>query len=385
MRGTLLQRLRTRARILRRRTVLGPLLDAYALRAIVTSIDADVSEVRVLGPDEFAPYLRCLTPLGNPAGQISLRPFAWVIVPQDRLPSLPEVMLCELRDGYRCVKANRRYLLFCAGALTARVSPPPDVAARARLDTLVAPADTPAPVSTATAVWADRAILVTTFERPAALARSLPQLARLGQPILLVDDGSRGSAAEHNRALARAHGVEYLALPSNRGISAALSLGLEYLLADDRVIWISYFQDDVDVVPDATTRLHAVEDAEARPIVTGYDAEEHPVLSHATVAGVPVRLKRETAGVHLHAHRDYWRGVLPVPTQYLGAPKRRWDASLEDNWITVGAPASAGQRGIPVVCVPGLVRTFLWHAGDSTWGNPSMPDPTQPSTPVTRT
>jgi len=28
-----------------------------------------------------------------------------------------------------------------------------------------------------------------------------------------------------------------------------------------------------------------------------------------------------------------------------------------------------------VVCVPNLVRTFLFSAADSTWNNPNQPDP----------
>lgn len=368
------ERVRELARSLRRHTVLGPIIDAWALRAIVSAIDGDPREVRVLGPDEFAPYLRCLTPLGSPAGQVPVRPFAWVIVPQERLPSLPRPMIGDLRAGYRCVAANRRFLLFHVRPEAAPAGPGPDADVQMRLAALLDPPPTVAPGPLRRFDWQDRAILVTTFERPAALERSLPQLARLGAPILLVDDGSRSPAAERNRELAQAHGAEYLALPSNRGLCAALTMGLEYLLADVRVTWISYFQDDVDVSPETLTQMHAVEDAGARPIVTGFDAQAHAAFDETLVAGVPVRLKRETAGVHLHAHRDYWRGVLPLPTQYLGAPKRRWEAPLEDAWITVGAPGAAGRRGIPIVCVPGLVRTFLWHAGDSTWGNPSRPD-----------
>ena len=360
------------ARRARRATILGPLIDAWHRRAVLASIDGDCREVRVIGPDEFAPYLRCLTPLGSMTDDLPARAFAWVIVAQGALAGLPTVLLQGLRDDYLCVLENRRYLLFRATRHDSGVEY--DLEMGRRLDALLpvgAGNDLPA-LNVLT--WDDRAVLVTTFERPAALERSLPQICNLGAPVLVVDDGSRASVAQRNQAAARKHGAEYLRLPTNRGVSAALNAGLAYLLADPRLQWISYLQDDVDVRRDALTELQKVEDATLRPLLTGYDADEHLAVEETEICGVRVVLKRETAGIHLHAHRDYWRAVLPIPTQYLGSPKRRWEASLEDSWITVGAPAAAARRGIPVVCVPGLVRTFLWHSGDSTWENPNEPD-----------
>ncbi|MFA6165714.1 MAG: glycosyltransferase [Gemmatimonadaceae bacterium] len=361
------------ARTARRTTIVGPLMDAWLLRAVLDSIDGDPRDVRVMGPDEFAPYLRCLMPLRGVADDLPVRAFPWVIVPQAALAGLPPALLRGLRDDYLRVMENRRYLLFRTSRRDSAIEANPGM--RARLDALLAPTDAGNDLpALKVPAWKDRAILVTTFERPAALERSLPQLVRLGAPVLVVDDGSRTAAAHRNQGVTRAHGAEYLRLPSNRGISAALNAGLAYLLADSHMQWISCVQDDADVRADLLESLHRLEDAALRPLLTGYDAAEHAVLEEREISGLRVLLKRETAGVHLHAHRDYWRGVLPIPTEYLGAPKRRWEASLEDSWITTGAPASAARRGIPVVCVPGLVRTFLWHPGDSTWGNPNEPD-----------
>ena len=66
---------------------------------------------------------------------------------------------------------------------------------------------------------------------------------------------------------------------------------------------------------------------------------------------------------------------MPLPSPYLGAPKPGAGASMEDWWIVNQAPRSAERRGLLVVCIPGLVRTFLWHHDDSTWANPRLPDP----------
>jgi Glycosyl transferase family 2 len=221
-----------------------------------------------------------------------------------------------------------------------------------------------------------RAVLVTTYARPAALQRSLPQIMALGAAVVLViDDGSPPEAREANRAICAAAGATYLPLPENRGLPTAYNLGLGYLMADPAVRWISAFQDDVDVHPEALTRLIAVEDAETRPLLTGYDADEHPPVDQVEIAGIMVKRKRSSPAVHLHAHVDYWAGVMPIPSPYVGAPKPRRGASMEDWWIVNHAPRSAEQRGILVGCVPGLVRTFLWHRDDSTWDNENQPDP----------
>jgi hypothetical protein len=91
------------------------------------------------------------------------------------------------------------------------------------------------------------------------------------------------------------------------------------------------------------------------------------------VNGVDVLYKRSLAGIHLHAHRDYWRSVLPIPSPYLGAPKadapRPGQGADEDWWITAWAPESVAKRGRFVTVVPGLVRTFNTLEHGSTWGN----------------
>jgi hypothetical protein len=67
--------------------------------------------------------------------------------------------------------------------------------------------------------------------------------------------------------------------------------------------------------------------------------------------------------------------VLPIPSLYVGVPKRGRPGPIDDWWIVNRAPGSLEKRGLLVACVPGLVRTFLWHPDDSTWGNANLPDP----------
>lgn len=215
-------------------------------------------------------------------------------------------------------------------------------------------------------------IIVTTHNRPHALARSLPAIAGLGAKVLVVDDGSDAEACIRNRAIAADCGIPILTLHENRGLCCALNIGLTYWLDDPAIDWISSFNDDVDVHPDLLVRMERVQDAVARPICTGYDAAEHAVVRRSSVCGEQVLFKVSTPGVHLHAHRDYWRGVMPIPTPYLGAPKRDkglpGQGSDEDWWVTCWAPGSAMKRGLYVTCVTGMVNVFLRSREDSTWG-----------------
>ncbi len=224
------------------------------------------------------------------------------------------------------------------------------------------------------------AVVVTTFNRPPALVRSLPQIIAMGAPVLVVDDGSEARWTEQ---LERDVTTDYLYVPHNRGLAAALSIGLSYWLADKTVEWISYFQDDVDVHPrtlELLSRLHKY-----GPVLTGHDAAAHKSHAGAVLEGVPVKYKWTSAGVHIHAHRDFWRGVLPIPTYALGAPKRngsrRGIGSNVDWWIVRDAPGSSRRLGKQIICVPNLVRTFYWKPEDSNWNNFQ---PTGEEPPLTR-
>jgi hypothetical protein len=364
-------RLRAALRPLRRTTLIGPLQDAWLLRDILKRLPSAPGHEQILAPDEFASYLPqqiTLSPDREYPGPLSIR---YVVVRQDQFNALDPGLLAALKSSYGCIHANRRFVLFECGVASA----PAGASVMARLNGLPGgsgPAAVPRVIAPAAR---DRAILVTTYNRPSALARSLPQLASLGHMVLVVDDGSAGMARARNRTIAATSGAAYLELPANRGLCAAMNAGLSYLMADRTVEWISYFQDDVDVDPGVMAALQTVEHRDERPILTGYDADEHPAERETTIGGTRVKLKRSTPAVHLHAHVDYWRGVLPIPSEYLGAPRRRWDASLEDYWIVNHAPGSAEKRGLLVACVPNLVRTFLWDHADSTWGNPNDPDP----------
>jgi hypothetical protein len=220
------------------------------------------------------------------------------------------------------------------------------------------------------------AAVITTYNRPEALRRSLPQILGLGIPVVVVDDGSSPDASQSNQQIIEQHKTPLIRIPNNRGLPNAINVGIEYWLADPDITWISYFQDDIDVNPDLIHILSKIQHPTQRPLIAGRDAAEHPTLETTEIAGYTVLLKRSIPGQHLHAHRDYWRAVLPIPTPYLGAPKtdrgKPGQGADEDWWITAWSPQSVTKQGGYVVCVPDLVTTFYPDADASTWGNISV-------------
>jgi hypothetical protein len=341
------------------------------MRAVLSRIAGDPRQVRVLGPEELSPYLRALTPLSlyrDPPLDLT---FDAIVVRQDQLTALPTPVIAALHRSYACTYANVRFALLTRAASGGRSSAA--AAVTRRIETLIAamPPQTVPDTSTPD----DCVILMTTFNRPAALARSLPQVAALGCRVVVVDDGTAGAAGRENASICERCRVARLAMPENRGLAAAMNIGLAYAMADPAVEWISYFQDDVDVTPDVMVGLRAIADHQQRPLVTAYDAPLHPTERQIEVAGYAVKLKGSSPAVQLHGHVEYWKSVMPIPSEYVGAPRRRWEASLEDYWIVNKAAGALTKRGLLIACLPGLVRTFLYDAGDSTWDNPNRADP----------
>ena len=295
----------------------------------------------------------------------------WAVFRKTRINEVPLDLVSRLGRDFRCRLENDRFIVLGRGA-EGQPSAFYDTVFGAREAgdaSALFDADDATPDRGGT-----RAAVVSTYNRPQALARTLPQVTALGVPVLVVDDGSSAEAAAENRALAAAQGAAYLALPANRGIAAAINAGIAYWLADPAIAWISYFQDDVDVAADLFDVLAAYEDPETQPVMTGLDTNEHAALRTVEADGRTLKYKDNSTGMHLHCHRDYWAAVLPVPSRYLGAPKAGRGGSGADAWIVKRAPTAAVPRGLSVLCVPGLVTTFAWRSEDSTWGNQHLLD-----------
>jgi len=302
--------------------------------------------------------------------------FAWVAIRKTRANEVPRDILAAAALNRTCRHENARFLLLGPADPGARRSDFLDrlVAGAAKLATDSAtPMFEPEPIPSA-GTGATRAVVVSTYRRPKALERSLPQIAALGAPVLVVDDGSDDVSAAENRRLAEQAGARYLHLPQNRGVAAAINVGVAYWLADPGIAWISYFQDDVDVASDLFDVLADYEDPAGRPLMTGHDSPEHDAVEQRTENGRTLSEKTNSTGMHLHAHRDYWDAVLPVPARYLAAPKAGRGGSGADAWVVKRAPRSVVARGGRILCVGGMVTTFALRAEDSTWDNQHILD-----------
>jgi hypothetical protein len=221
------------------------------------------------------------------------------------------------------------------------------------------------------------AAVVTTHNRSWALRRTLRSLARQFDRIVVVDDGSEFVNSLRNRAMACWHGATYVRIPENIGIAHALNVGIGHWLAHSDIEWISTFNDDVELAPGAMETIAAVSREAPYPtgvvLFSGYQSPLHPVCDTGHIAGIAMNLCASCPGMHMHAHREYWQRVLPIPTAYLGAPKIRGGVfpghgADEDWWVASWSPGAGIKRGGAVIVIPGLVTTF--GQGRSTWGAP---------------
>lgn len=246
------------------------------------------------------------------------------------------------------------------------------------------------------------AVIVTTYNRPQCLARSLPQIIAAAKEVraqvLVVDDGSQSpeygpslkeiciktQCSEAGRYVPEgdeySSGIHLLEMPSNRGLAGALNIGLSYWLADPSIEAIHYFQDDVEVDPLAIAACSVLLNAtKGACVVTGHDAREHrerkDLPCHPdNCFGIYMRGRDSCRATHMAATRESWLRVLPIPSRGLGLPsktirdkahpERRGTGSGVDWWVVRDSP-----NKLPVLCVPGLVRTFAWKREDSCWDN----------------
>lgn len=215
------------------------------------------------------------------------------------------------------------------------------------------------------------AIVVTTYNRPQFLERTLATLAPFNLPMLVVNDGSTEKFRQDYATVYSRYPVTVVELPINRGLPTALNVALSYWLASDTVEWISYFQDDVEAHPDLFRVLARVQHPIERPLLSGRLDPLYKVYEEKEVNGVRLALQRTCSGMHLHGHHTYWKKVMPLPTPYLGAPKNRPHGSNIDWWTTCWSPESVTKQDNYVHIVPRYVRTFA-ELGQSTWGNEAL-------------
>lgn len=311
----------------------------------------------ILAPNEFLEYF----PGTYHYSASYLLPHAhydFVVFHKGMVSEIEPTLVKEVLQHFHPVFANEVFVVYAKTLL-------PDAPSLDRNDmqSLVEKFDLAAEPQPALTTKPNCAAVITTYNRPWCLEKSLPQILKLGIPVVVVDDGSSPSNTQANQEITSRYQVPLLHLPSHREQSSAINVGVSYWLGDPDIRWISCFQDNVTVKPNTLKILTQLQDAQTRPLLTGCDDPNHPTLKTDTIADHTVLLKRSMSGSHFHAHRDYWAAVLPIPTPYLNAPKpnQEWIKSGgidEDWWITTWSPNSIAKQGGYVVCIPDLVSTF---------------------------
>jgi hypothetical protein len=221
-------------------------------------------------------------------------------------------------------------------------------------------------------------LVVTTYNRPWALERALKSLAKQSRPTVVIDDASSDQNRLQNERIATDSGAAYICYPVNLGLSNSINIGVGHWLAHPDAEWISVFNDDVEVIDGMFDILEEIVSksphAKTTSLYTGYLGDRHPSIATTSIADRRLVLAYSCPSIHLHAHRSYWQTVLPVPTAYLGAPKKSGGlfvghGSDEDWWIASWSPNAAIKRGGKVIVIPDLVSTFVHEAALSTWDN----------------
>lgn len=313
----------------------------------------------LFAPNEFLEFHAATYPLNYLFSPLFPEP-DWVIDHKDWEKELRPEVVEKLHATHRAVWQNPVFHLFERYPPRNRLNPP-------------APARH-SPLHSGSAFQDPRkntAIVVTTYNRPWALERSLPKLLPLGVPILVVNDGSDPHhSADYQRVYRQNKGdhLSILELPTNRGLACAHNIGISHWLARPGMEWISCFQDDVEADPGILDALALVRHPVERPILSGFASPCHPTLRKETLAGREIHHRHSNSGLHIEAHRSYWERVMPIPSRMLGAPKIGL-GSDEDWWIISWSPRSIVKQGGTLVCLPGLILNFGMGPELSTWGN----------------
>jgi hypothetical protein len=224
-----------------------------------------------------------------------------------------------------------------------------------------------------------QAAMIKAFGRPSLLEPCLASIADQFDRLLVVDDGSNAGSRSKNQETASRFGAEYLSLRRNRGVACAYNVGLLILFSELEIEWISIFDDDVNLAAGGAARLRSVTQSlgptAANNLYSGYASPKHRIERETLIGGERVSIYRSCSGQHMHAHRSYWEGIVPIPTAYPRAPKLAGGlfpghGSDTDWWCSNWAPRSVMKRGGSVYVLPGLVTTR--GSGRSTWGGPGV-------------
>ncbi|NJO41083.1 MAG: glycosyltransferase [Cyanobacteria bacterium RU_5_0] len=306
----------------------------------------------ILAPIDFLEFFPGTYPY-NVSHVLPADHFAFVVIHKGMVAEINYSLVLETIERFHPAFANEVFILYSKTPLSDIAPPHPT-----DIEALIEQIKRDARYTSRTSIEQPCAAVITTYDRSQYLERSLPQIVKLGVPIVIVDDASSSTHREANQRLAHTCQIPLIYIPASQGLANAINVGVSYWLANPAIDWISYFQDDVEVRPDLLKILARIQHPHDRPLLTGRSAIEHPTLESHEIDSYRVLLKRSTSGEHLHAHRDYWRSVLPIPKLDIASHNGQVSGADADWWITAWSPQSVAKRGGYVVCVPDLVSPF---------------------------
>jgi len=273
----------------------------------------------IIAPTDFSSFF----PKTYPYTQLQrgdLKTIGWMVLHREYLDGVLELDLELLLSGYRLVWSNEVFIIFQKRIPATKHFRVP-LFLRSSLGPIakviwqgnsIKPVKKPTPDN----LTPSTALVVGTFDRPSALARSLPQILALNRPVLVVENGiSPKLKSEYEIVFThiKNHNLHRLSLPENSGVAAAVNAGILYWLADPAIHWIAYFQDDVDVHSRTLIELEQIRHKIYRPLLCGSRSFQYPQLGSSDINGITVHHQWAASGQHFYGHRNYWKGVLPIP------------------------------------------------------------------------
>lgn len=205
------------------------------------------------------------------------------------------------------------------------------------------------------ATWPGTGLVVTTFDRPEVLERSLASLgasALEGAVLAIVDDASADPRTRRLIDGFAPPGVPVFRVYKQErrgfGVHESLRIGWDLLRGECGCARLANLDGDTLVKPDWLARLGSLferERARRGPLIaTGFHAGSHGVLEE----GPDLRVKASVGGINLYFDAALYDEVV--------RPNLRWDPVREVgwDWHVVGAMRA---RGLPLLCTrPSVVQ-----------------------------
>lgn len=280
-----------------------PVQDAFWTETATFVRNAIGQEVPFIGPREFRSVLPRVFSYDFVHAVEVLGQFSGVIIHKGLLHELPLPVLQTMKNEWKCVFANEVFLFFM-------------------------PADSALPAATEThqqhfhdcllsmeksievkkqRVAELTALLVIAAREPFFLDKTLRSLSLLHLPVLVVASTSDPTRRKAYRSICSIHHAKLDALDKNTTPAKALKTGIEQLLEDIDIAWISSFDDSMVARPDFLFVMEKFRNAETCPVLGGLWTEADGIRTSCSRDGLRLIIPQKQPGIHVYGHREYWK------------------------------------------------------------------------------